>query len=570
MSVLRNEGSPQAHIDQIARIDSLIDLFTFDDRPTLLLDTTTCRIRFCNIAFDSLLQGTAASADLESWIDSICALATHHATHEPIYLGTFAHQAWLGKSLGPSILTVFCRWTIAPVAVERDAIMVDDEQTRDNDRRSEIQNITDMYMGWLEPKDDPWMSFVRNYPFHETALGPISGWRPQLRRAVQRMMVCPESRILYWGDQHAMLYNEAAVPILGKVHPCLGRTLLDTWGQVMYNQIDATIRAVVESGKAQQMRNVMFEMQRDDFLEQTWHHFYQLPITGPDGRYLGCVCEFAENTTAVVQENRAAILDTCIKRAATAPTLNKLWSVSLESFSKTSIDIVAGCIFSAPNLADDSKSSHSSLDPQEYLLEASFGLTDTKSTISKSLLKILSRSFEGEKLVILRQADDSLPSDLEWTTSDRGALNTLCILPITDINDRRLAVCVFGMNPGRPFDQGSRAYVSRFGDVLRKSAVFITLPEEQKRNEAITSALSDKLAIALLSAEMQEESYARMARTAPIGMYMLRPDGYPIFVNDAFLELHGVTRAQFYKHADEGLGWDPTIHDDDKAHVMQM
>jgi PAS domain-containing protein len=149
-------------------------------------------------------------------------------------------------------------------------------------------------------------------------------------------------------------------------------------------------------------------------------------------------------------------------------------------------------------------------------------------------------------------------------------LSTLCIVPITDLNDRRLAVAVFGMNPGRPFDQGSRAFVSRIGDVLRKSAVFITLPEEQKKTQAITSALSDRLAVALLSAEKQEESYARMARTAPIGMYMLRPDGYPIFVNDAFLELHGVTRASFYKSADEGLGWDPTVHDEDKDHVTQM
>ena len=86
MSVLRNGGSPHAHIDQIPRIDTLIDVIAYDDRPTLLLDTTTRRIRFCNIAFDSLLQGTAASPDLEQWLGSICAAASHHSTHEPIDL----------------------------------------------------------------------------------------------------------------------------------------------------------------------------------------------------------------------------------------------------------------------------------------------------------------------------------------------------------------------------------------------------------------------------------------------------------------------------------------------------
>jgi PAS domain-containing protein len=571
MSVLANEGSPQSHIDQIDRLDTLIDLITYDDRPTLLLDTTTRRIRFCNIAFDWIVQDTGVSTDLPSWIDSICTVATSHATHEPIYLGTFAQQEWQGKSLGNSIVTVFCRWTPASVAADGDALMTDhDEHNLDNDRPSGTEKITDMHMGWLEPKDDPWMSYVRNYPFHKTALGPISDWHPQLLRAVQRMMVCPETRILYWGDQHAMLYNEAAVAILGKQHPCLGMPLIETWGKVMNDQIDASIRAVVASGKATQMRNIMFEMQRDDFLEQTWHHFYQLPIIGHDGRYLGCVCEFAENTTAVVQENRAAIIDTCIRSAASAPSLNALWSASLDSFSKTSIDIVAGCVFSASIIEHDPQSSQSSSMPQDHVLEASFGLVDSQSALSPSLLKIINRSFGCEKLVVLSRADDSLPSDLQCTTPDRGTLSTLCIVPITDLNDRRLAVGVFGMNPGRPFDQGSQAFVSRIGDVLRKSAVFITLPEEQKKTQAITSALSDRLAVALLSAEKQEESYARMARTAPIGMYMLRPDGYPVFVNDAFLELHGVTRARFYKSADEGLGWDPTVHDEDKDHVHQM
>ncbi|KAH0345903.1 histidine kinase, partial [Aureobasidium melanogenum] len=288
-----------------AVVDTLIDLISYDDRPTLLLDTNTRRIRFCNIAFDSLLRGTGVSTDLQSWVDSLFVVAAH-ATHEPIDLGTFAHQKWLGKSLGNSVMTVFCRWTSVPTAPGVNTVMLDHHRQIDKSKSpSEPQKLTDMYMGWLEPRDDPWMSYMNNYPFHETSLGFISSWHPQLRRAVQRMMVCPESRILYWGDEHTLMYNQAAVPILGKT-------------------------------------------------------------------------------------------------------------------------------------------------------------------------------------------------------------------------------------------------------------------------AAITSALSDKLQIALLEAEMKQDSYARMARQAPIGMYSLRPDGYPVFVNDAYLELHGVSRAQFYKSADGDLGWNPTIYDEDLPLVENM
>lgn len=552
-----------------AAIDTLIELVAYDDRPTLLLDTDTRRVRFCNIAFDSLLRGTGASTDLQSWADSLCAVAIH-ATHEPIDLGTFAHQKWLGKSLGNSVMAVFCRWTPASAASGMDAVMLDHNQRTDKSTSpSEPQKLTNMYMGWLEPRDDPWMSYVNNYPFHETPLGPISTWHPQLRRAFQRIMVSPEPRILYWGDEHAMLYNEAAVPILGKKHPSLGISLVDTWGQGIFDQINASIEAVVVSGKAQQMKNVMVEIHRDDFPEQTWHHFCQLPVTGPDGRYLGCVCEFAENTTAVVQENRAAIIDAFVETAANATTLKQLWPISLSDLSKTSIDIIAGCVFSVASSAA-SQTPQSILASQDYVLEASFGVADTQLNLSSSVIKSLDRASEYEKLLVLRHDDDSLPADLQWHTSDGVAIRVICFLPITDLDDRRIAVAVFGMNPGRPFDEGSKSFVSRIGDLIRKSAIFVTLPEEQKKTAAITSALSDKLQIALLEAEVRENAYARMARSAPIGMYMLRPDGYPVFVNDAYLELHSVSRTQFYKSADEGLGWSPTVYEGDMDLVNSM
>ncbi|KAG9697124.1 histidine kinase, partial [Aureobasidium melanogenum] len=551
-----------------ALVDTLIDLISYDDRPTLLLDTITRRIRFCNIAFDSLLRGTAISTDLQSWADSLCTVEAH-ATHEPIDLGTFAHQKWLGKSLGNSVMTVFCRWTSAPATPGVDAVTFDHDQQIDKAKgSSETQKLTDMYMGWLELRDDPWMSYVNNYPFHETSLGPISSWHPQLRCAVQRMMVCPESRILYWGDEHAMIYNEAAIPILGKRHPCLGMPL-KIWGRTMFDQIDADIKSVVVAGRAQQMKNAIFELHRDGYSEQTWHNFYHLPIAGPDGHYLGCLGEFAETTTAVVQENRAAILDAFIKPAANATSLKQLWPIALDALSKTSIDIVTGCIFSVSN-AGDSTIPQSSFTSQDYVLEASSGIANTESRLSSSILKSLNRTSDYEKLLVLRQDDGSLPTDLHWSTSDQAAIRVVCVLPITDLNNRRLAVAIFGMNPGRPFDEGSRSFMSQIGDLIRKSAIFITLPEEQKKTAAITSALSDKLQIALLEAEIHENSYARMARQAPIGMYSLRPDGYPVFVNDAYLELHGVTRTQFYKSADGNLGWNPTVYDEDLPLVENM
>lgn len=565
-----------------AQLDVLIDLTAHDDRPTLILDTFTRRILSRNAPFDSHLQSTVNSNRLHSWTDTLCATTPSDAAGA-IALPSFAQEEWLGKRvMGTSVMLVFCRRPCLPALKKDNAIQKDDSTTQtqplndghedaDSDAAmSEGQELKDIRMGWLDPKHDPWMSFIRQYPFEKTVLGSISTWIPELRRTVQMMMACPEARLLYWGQDHlAMLYNEAAVPVVGSQHPCLGSPLATTWGQPVAEQIIQTIKAVMLSGRAQQARNVMFVLDRNGFPEQTWHHFHQLPITSTDGRFLGCLCEFVENTTAVVQENRAAVLDEAINAAARATTLAQLWPAFLKSFEKDSVDVVAGLVYSVvPKPGNNGSSVNSS----DYVLAASFGPSNTspKTNLSQSFAHIFERVSDLEKLIVLTKDDSTLPADVGWSFPEDGAPNTICLLPVLDLNKCRIAFALLFMNPQRPFDQGSRSHVLGLGDLLQKSAFFMTLPEEQRRNDAITSALSDKLQVALLKVEKTEETYARMARDAPIGMFMLRPDGSPAFVNDTYLELLGQTRAEFSRNAESGRGWLSSIHDDDQAIVESV
>jgi len=127
----------------------------------------------------------------------------------------------------------------------------------------------------------------------------------------------------------------------------------------------------------------------------------------------------------------------------------------------------------------------------------------------------------------------------------------------------------FRMNnfPRRLFTDESRLFVSHISDLVSKAAALISLPEEQRRDqekfEQINFALSQQLQIIALKAEKNEETFTRMAQSAPFGMYMFDRDGNPKYVNDAYLRLIGLDRDSFEQAASRGLAWRDTIYEED-------
>ena len=51
-------------------------------------------------------------------------------------------------------------------------------------------------------------------------------------------------------------------------------------------------------------------------------------------------------------------------------------------------------------------------------------------------------------------------------------------------------------------------------------------------------------------------------------MYLLKPDGTPLYLNDAYFEILGFTREDFRQSRESGQGWDNLIADEDR-HIAQ-
>ena len=71
---------------------------------------------------------------------------------------------------------------------------------------------------------------IRRHDWAATALGPIAGWPPHLRTALDICLASPIPTAILWGDERLQLYNDAYRPIARERHPAiLGRPVLENW-----------------------------------------------------------------------------------------------------------------------------------------------------------------------------------------------------------------------------------------------------------------------------------------------------------------------------------------------------
>ncbi|KQQ19148.1 histidine kinase [Methylobacterium sp. Leaf123] len=71
---------------------------------------------------------------------------------------------------------------------------------------------------------------VRSRDWSATPLGPLEGWPPSLKTAVNIMLTSSGPVSILWGPERVQLYNDAYIPIAAERHPhALGRSAAQNW-----------------------------------------------------------------------------------------------------------------------------------------------------------------------------------------------------------------------------------------------------------------------------------------------------------------------------------------------------
>lgn len=435
------------------------------------------------------------------------------------------------------------------------------------------------------PALSPHIQLVQNFDWGSTPVGSIQSWSDPLRQLVLAMMSNSDPRVLLWGEERRMIYNEACSLLLGLKHPMsMGAKAEDVWSE-SWDGLLHIVRRAEREGRSTKISSMPLTMERHGYPEETHWSLQMIPIIGPDGQVLGVLDEFSEITNQVIGERRRAAVVNINKIVSHVNNMKELCFEFLEELEACSEDVPFALIYTSP-FESDAEFQHTTANgasPHSYTLGGSFGVSVHKKGIpasfdlaecnsnQKTLAGACTRAWESAEGIVLQAKDDTLPEELAAATFDHKQ-RTVCVLPVPDIagSGRIVAFLVVGITARRPYDEEAASLVHFLRDIFIKSASAIMLPEEQRKQrqkfEALETSLSQQLTATTLEAQKIEARFARMSQTCPVGMYAISTNSQTLFWNDAYLTVTGITKEE----AQDARGKPKeAVHPDDRDRIYE-
>ncbi len=152
---------------------------------------------------------------------------------------------------------------------------------------------------------------ARRMSTHDWASSPLgcpSGWSPTLRTAVSILLRSRHPMLLSWGEDLAMLYNDAFVPTLGTKHPsALGDRLERQFAEV-WDAVGPMQRSVLAGGPSTWDEDLRLTIERGTGPEETFFTFSYSHVPDEHGTG-GVLATLSVTTDKVVAARRLALLN---------------------------------------------------------------------------------------------------------------------------------------------------------------------------------------------------------------------------------------------------------------------
>ena len=162
---------------------------------------------------------------------------------------------------------------------------------------------------------------MRRLDWATTPIGPPDTWPQSLRSTVSMLLPSKAQIVLFWGSEFTVLYNDAYRPVFGAKHPlALGLPGCEAWSELWDSMLHELLAGVVRTGEAFWAKDLLFEVERYGFPEETYFDVSYDPVRGESGGVEGVYCIVTETTERVIGERRMALLKELAERNATART----------------------------------------------------------------------------------------------------------------------------------------------------------------------------------------------------------------------------------------------------------
>ncbi|THY50075.1 hypothetical protein D6C99_04920 [Aureobasidium pullulans] len=591
---------------------ALLDFLMEDERPTFILELrdehANPEIVFKNASLDTLVTQAKEPLAFENWV----AMASDSLLNGfEFYCG----RQWSSKRLRETWRIVSCdaipaRQQLARMISLNTPSRTNSQSTSTYRRHNSSQVVTPMtpltplspfsvtkpqrkLADWtLAEATSPWFHFLKHFPWSDTPFGAIETWSLELRRSTAKIMNSPDPRILIFGDEKAVMYNEAFAAIIGRHHPSsLGAPLPGIPVNKVFELIYDMSRDAYDNGKGARLINQELLVDRNGTSVQSFWDIILSPLPGADGYCDSIVGEFTETTDAVVQDQRRVQGVDIFESISRVETLSELWPKFLEALEHNAPDISYAMIYSAVDESSricpddlptpDDTPLYSPFETSPSYFAERFQLVDSMGLSADILDPIIDLSAAEHPSVpslagsfrealktndVVSHFGQKLPRELLVSTSDSVRVNSACVLPVSDLNGKPLAFAVLGLNPRRPFSEQTSGFIHYIREAVCKHAILVSLPKAQqdfqRKYEETTMALSHQLRLSILKAKKKEEKFLRIAKSAPLGMYLYSPKERTIQVNDAYLNITGTTKESLNRESALELPWLQTVSEE--------
>lgn len=141
-----------------------------------------------------------------------------------------------------------------------------------------------------------------NWP--TSPLGPMDGWPPALRCALDLALPSDAQIVIFWGPQFIALYNDAYRPTIGHKHPAaFGRPAQENWSE-LWDDLKPLLETVLETGQTVSAQNRPFHIERFGYPETVYFDISYSPISASDNGALGVLCIVNETTSRVIAQRK--------------------------------------------------------------------------------------------------------------------------------------------------------------------------------------------------------------------------------------------------------------------------